>query len=210
MTLDLETFERGLRTLVDLRENHALRILVGSPGVTTTQLDLPDDHPAFSSILDMHSISIDDLDRVGSAVASTLDEVLAGSSIEDFVEQSSDDEDQGVLRRKYELIARSFDIDLLRRRMWLKQTAKTNIPAAIHWEIGLKYSTDSEYAAEESPLPMAVLQIATRPSRELGFLQERVMSMTLDCEDIDYLIATLTRLRVAFSALESDVRKLEQ
>ncbi len=211
MLVDIKRFENGLCALAELRRSGALRLIAGVPGVVATKIELlegGDQGEHFQRKLDSAKLKRAEFDEIVAEVADVLEVILSGRDVEELAKSVGVDAEaqattEDRIRTKVDLVRREFgtDIRALKDRTWVKTTAKTEIINSVSWDVSLKHGTDTDDEAHKPAVPFAVLQVTAIPPIEFGTLKERTMTVTLDGEDIQYLLDSLERLYAAFLRL---------
>jgi hypothetical protein len=204
MPTDQDHFRAGVDTLVRLRRSGGLRFLAGVPGVIAPKLEMlehGDNGEHFERAIAEAKIDRAALDEVAGEVAELLDVLVGDDDIE--VLMPSTEAERNMLAEKRDLVRRVFepDIDDLIVRGRAKSDAKTDVLTSIGWELLLKLGTEADDKPYDKPLPAALLQISAMPASEWGSLREQKLTVTLDREDVQYLIDTLERLYSAFETV---------
>lgn len=207
MYVDLELFEAGLEAIQDLLGTGAFRILVGS-GLRPSpfQFELRREDGALKDVLANHGLSFGNLSDVIGDLDDCLNALVSGSSPEKFVAVRSDPrrwedgehESPDVARRKLDLVVNTFDISSLKQRFWVKRTAKTPIPGRLDWEVLTKNADASGVLPGDSPIIVATIRLATEPggSGPISLTDQlRQLNITVDSEDVGYMIDSLNRLQ---------------
>jgi len=216
MLTDIRQFRKGLRALSELRRSGALRFIAGIPGVVPTKIELLEggEHGEhFRRKLDSVGLKRAEFDEVVAEVADVLEGILSGVDVDEWtrnaVPAGSDIDAESRIRDKRDLVSKEFseDIRTLRDRTWIKATAKTEIVNSVSWDVSLKHGTDADDKPHESPVPYAILQITAMPTVDFGSLKERTVTVTLDDEDIQYLLDTLERLYAAYGSMSKRAKR---
>jgi hypothetical protein len=208
--VDLPLFQRGVRTILALIEARSLRLLVGG-SVRRFQFELHED--SAEEALSSHEISRLDLGRVFFDLEDVLVANTSGADREHFIRRRSDSkrfpdgeaEDPSVAGAKFDLVSRSFDIDGLARRVWIKSSAKTNVSRRFDWEVLIKCADSQAERPVGGKMVTATLRVASEPP-DLDVpirLTHQEVVMTVDTEDIDYMIDSLKRLKEAIEQADT-------
>jgi hypothetical protein len=216
MYVGIEQFEAGMAAIADLLAVEALRLLVGSSlRPSPIQFELRREDDSRQEILSRHGISYEELLGVFEDLDDCLNALLSGSSIERFSEVRSDPnrwedgehESRDIAERKMRLVMETFDAQVLRQRLWIKQTAKTAIPGRLDWEVLAKKADAASRLPGGASIVFANLRLATEPSstRPIALTDQlRQINITVDAEDVGYMIDSLTRLRRALLNAEAE------
>jgi hypothetical protein len=216
MYVSPDRFEAGVDVIQDLAKSGALRILVGS-GLRPSpfQFELRRDDVALKDVLAGRGLSYSDLTEFIEDLDDCLNALLGGSSPKRFAEVRSDPErwDDGefespeVATRKLELVAETFDLADLRKRFWIKRTAKSPIPGRLDWEVLTKNADAGAAAPGPTPVVLATIRLSTEPGSAGPISltdQLRQVNITVDSEDVGYMIDSLTRLRETMLRTEEE------
>ena len=198
-------FERGVAALKAMKEANAVRLLVGG---ARRRLQFELKGRETEEIIEEHSLATWQLRRVLVDLEDILYAAAIDVSASDFARARSDPdrfvdhetEDLHTATRKYEAAIALFDPHDLGRRITLKEAAKTHIPSAFTWEVVRKQADDDESRTNEWPTVAAVLRIASEAPDSSGLMQPgSEVVMTLDAEDVAYMIDSLRRLQEALA-----------
>jgi hypothetical protein len=211
---DEESFRNAVNQLRDWRQGGFLRLLVEAarfaPLVQLELIGTPAGSEEFSSGWQFRGVMWDVTDALAAAVngASPEEFVRTRTNPRRFAEDDSEPdnevESEEIARRKFELIASAFDIIDLRRRRWLKSTSKDWLATGVDWEVSIKHVDDDTPSPDNEPVPFATIRLTAEPPGHPAYGQSpppRDLVMTLDREDVDYLLDSLGRLREALASL---------
>jgi hypothetical protein len=202
--VDLGLFERAVGAISELMAGQYLRLLIGST-LRRFQFALREDEAG--DVLGRFSIDVTDLRAVLVDLEDVLVAVTSGVGAEMFVAKRSDPdrfddgetEDPGVAAAKYELATESFDVEHLRRRVWLKRTSKSEVPGRFDWEVATKMADAENALPDGDRVVMGKLRVASEPAEfRLPYIgAEQEITVTVDVEDVEYMIDSLNRLKEA-------------
>lgn len=133
---------------------------------------------------------------VADEVAAILTAIVSGVSAKDFARQTTRDAKEfPILTERYALVAEQFPLAPLRRRAWLKRTTKNQVARFFDWEVAVKThdSTLSDPTEGFAPLAFGTIRLTTESSVEV--LADRETAITVDEEDVAYLLESLQRLQ---------------
>lgn len=209
-----DLFERGIQALVGLREAGKLRILARHSPRSPFQWEFRERDELVGQTVQEFDITLAELRKVIDDLDDSLMAIVAGIKEDHFVQVRSDPnrwqdgevEDPDIARRKFQLTSSHFDVDDLRRRMWIKRTSKNDVPSSLTWEVVSKQVDHDDRAPAGNQAVYATLRLeAETPGAPLaasvvGGATEIVM--TLDREDVGYMIDSLSRLKHALDDSE--------
>jgi hypothetical protein len=189
-------YTTALETARSLLERGALRARVRLPyGPHFIQVRLDGDDVG-------ENITELDLDRIELLLSA----LTAGSGAESFERRIRRDEDAAEAADAAEAYRAGEPVfaDLvqqLRERFWVKRTSKTSLLSTLEWELALKLSDDDYSSPADRPLPFATLRFETAPAEPptLGQTTDALV-MSVDQEDVEFLLAVLERLSDVFRA----------
>lgn len=203
------TFRKLVNLLVPLLEEGAARLLVRAPigdRFIWTTFDL--EHPAMAELGVLLASSPDAgqaLDEV-EIILSDATLTQLGPRALTYARPSGADtqDDEGLDEVKYALVAESLPLDELRRRVWVKRTAKTHLLLTADWELALKLEDDDVATPAGTPAPFALVRMqGTRLDDSEETPSDEVL-LTVDEEDVDFLLSTLGRLKTSLVQLRRD------
>jgi hypothetical protein len=202
-----DVFMRHLPKVAALHRDGYARLLVSRApsGAAYVQLELVDGRPDFDERLSQEGLSTSDLESVGSDYAAVLTYLVNEYSLESFVRVRTDDarggeaEPANVAERKYRALGETFDLVPLRRRAWLKRIAKSDVPVSLGWHVGTVRFDDDAGPPPDGPVPFGEIKLVSEPAEmsTWGPPERNVTALTVDAEDVDFLIDGLERLRDA-------------
>ncbi len=148
-------------------------------------------------------------------IAEALTFVARSQDMDSFIATRTDEdrgegrEDASDARQKYEKAVEIFPITELARRAWLKRTTKTEVTRTVDWEVSSKLADDDLERPGSGPVPFAILRLETgAPSPNFFELMTgkgtNALVLTMDVDDVDYLIDSLTRMRTALVGVAAD------
>jgi hypothetical protein len=196
--LSEEEFRATVERLRDLRQAKKAWLLIGSGGASFAVLGKEAD---------------ENLRERSGEVAEALDAAMTNQPVDHFASRRAspiarafgvheEPEDPEIAGRKLRIVSETFPIRELVRRRWLKRTSKTDSPGVFEWDIGRKHREDTLPIPAGGPVPYALIRFASsRPSGELPGARAHELQVTLDLEDVDYLIGTLADLRTELAKL---------
>ncbi len=221
-------FEKAASVLRELEQASLCRVVIlapfGQPSrpVRFVQFVVVDDDQRTAQILEAASLSRETLGNGSDEVARVLSAVLKDSGATGFAQQQSRlrAQQQSRLREraspgrtpeasegstgdeeKYRIAERTFDIPALKARVWLKRTAKDNLPVSIEWEVADKVQDEDVRRPSDRPVRFATVRFVGTPARyDLFQTQTREMLLTVDREDVLVMLDILERLRDAFES----------
>lgn len=185
------------------------RFLV-APG-NVVQIEFRTDDPGFDRTF--RDADLEDLQGVAVDVSDVLSAVVNDIRVDRFVAvRSSDDEqrqrrgwgpeDAEQARRKYEFVQSTFPVEDLRLRAWLKQTSKTHVPERLEWDVVTKHADDTlPPPSDPGGLAFAVVKFWGDIPYDFEMPPARLV-LTMDSEDIGFMIDSLTRLRGEIEAVQ--------
>ena len=201
MYVTLDLFRQGLIAIADLRRQACLQVLVGPPA---RRISVAIAEAVAETTLASHQLTLGQFRDVLGDLEDVLVAASEGVSEDRFVAVRTDPErwEDGETEpasqaaEKFRLVGEAFDLNALRQRLWLKATAKTPVPGRFEWEVVAKYADDSIDAPTERPARHALLRITSAsPRLRLPLDPDAEVLMTVDEEDLDYMIGSLKRLR---------------
>jgi hypothetical protein len=215
MAIPLDQFQQAAEAVMALRSSHALRLLVqghdpiGPPGAGVRFVVRKDDDRVTAYFADA-SIDYQAFREALPDIGETLTFVARSQSMDSFVaartaeSRADGGEDADIARQKYESIIQLFPIAELTKRFWLKRTTKTEVTKSVDWEVSSKLADDDLERPGSEPVPFATLRMETGgPSPNFIELMTgkgaNALVLTLDVDDVDYLIDSLQRMRSALS-----------
>lgn len=204
-------FEAAVELVARFRETGTVRLFVGPTAFRPPLTFMVEEQdPDLRSALAERSLSLgefansffDIIDVLSAQLVNVDEDGLVKARTSSSRWEDGEVEDADVARAKYRLVADAFDIPDLQHRLWVKETSKNDLAAQVTWEVVAKE------ADEVRPLPegatsvrYAVLKLrAEAPYGGGGFAgarRSRETTMTVDYEDVTYLIGSLTRLQDA-------------
>jgi hypothetical protein len=202
------------------RQSGAARLLVGPTAFRPALSAMfKDDHPDIIRFIEEQDISLSELRHALNDLVDVLGAEVVGVPDDRFaqIRASSDRledgsvEDAEVAIRKRRVASDRFDIEDFRRRAWLKETSKSQIVIELDWEVVAKHADEGEQSPDGRAAGFANLRLRAEPpeNRSAAFPQipAEVVFMA-DHEDVDYLVAALSRLKEELEALRErdDVR----
>jgi hypothetical protein len=140
-------------------------------------------------------------------VSEAVSSVVRGESPEEFAQRRAsplarafgygeeEPESVDVAERKLQLVTERFDTAELARRHWLKQTSKTPTPATVEWDVATKYAEDMIDRPSEDAIPFGLVRFRARAVQVTPAEPISEVVMTVDSEDVDFVIGVLTELR---------------
>lgn len=205
-TMADESFERAARCVQSLVELGVAKLLISNVFQRTIiQAVFDTNHDDYEPTLENCGLTrklltenLGDLSETLSAASSLVEPDEFGK----IVCEQRDEEELGPedWARRLILVREIFDVDDLRRRVWVKRTAKTEIPGNFEWDVSTKVVDDDYVRPGESPVPYAVIRIGTSAGIS-GVLSpnESSLTLSLDHEDVRHWIDVLERLDNALS-----------
>lgn len=205
MPVSVHDFEQAIRVIQRLVQVGAMRVLVSSSwNSPQVQFEVVDDHPAVQELrLDegTREVLADRFKDVAGALAAAMEnqtpETFAARRASAATSQNEPPDESAETKLRLVEQAFSGTLPTLRARFWIKRTSHVDTPGELRWETLTKLA-DSEPSQSKVPsLPYAVLTIAAGQSEPFlltGRAQPRV-TMTVDLEDVTYMIDRLSRLQ---------------
>src|SRR2546423_1849848 len=136
MYVESDLFKRSVEALAELQDASALRVsFLPTPRGPSLVFALVERHPDIAAILGRHDVEINDVRETTLDLTDILSAIIGGAEIDDFVaiRSSSERWDDGeaeepeIARTKWQLVHAAFDIDELRKRVFIKATTKDPI-----------------------------------------------------------------------------------
>jgi hypothetical protein len=203
---DSDQFLRAVEALLDLRASGALRILVGAAWqINFVQFEVVRDHASVDQILSARTLTPEDLEEPAEYIGELLSSALRNEDLEDLLASREATEPQA--RERAQLVLDRFQDDLhdLAPRFWIKATSKVQVPDRFEWEVASKLADDELAPPRKNPVAFATLRVLTE-SPEFSYysgMQQRAVALTVDIEDLDFLIDSMKRCREALAAAEA-------
>ena len=213
MPVALADFEAAAAVLLRMLRDRSCHVIVLAPmGRQTVQFVFDSENQSVRTALEEARISSDDLARASADVAEALVAAMEQVGEDQFAERRSnpgqrgEPEDANIARRKLNLVEEQFDVALLRRRAWIKQTSKARVPLGLDWEVNAKFADDDHLAPDGSPIPYGTLIVRTASrSSPFSMLDDRSDApIDVDKDDVEVMIASLRRLHQALA--DADTR----
>jgi hypothetical protein len=201
--VDIAEFEAMLHAMDALHEARLVRVLIhrsdhaGAP----VQFELLAAATAANEILTQHGLDRRSFANAAADAADVIWAVLDEASEEQFVElrtnrdvYGADADDASIAERKFHAVIEHFDIETLRRRYWVKNSAKASNVARFGWQVVESSLADDGVPPGGGSVRYGILRVIGDPGPV--FPDEQV-TLALDIEDVEYMLASLTRLRDA-------------
>lgn len=219
VAVSVEQFEATAEAVVALRAEGAVRLLVQSPQPLAGAAA-----PMFRFVVRKNdervaayfSVQERDYQQFRDSLpdlAEALTLITRPMNIDEFVdfregEQSGRIHDAPeAARKKYEVVTHLFSIDELRRRLWIKRTTKNDLAKTIDWDVSTKLTDDDLQHPGGDPVPFGTLRLETGGTVP-SFVEfmtgkgSNALVLTLDLEDLDYLIDSLARMRLSLAEVQ--------
>jgi hypothetical protein len=210
MYVELALFERGLQAIAALRERAALRVLIGG-SVRRFQFNVKDDQA--HEVLERHGLDDESFRRVLVDLEDVLLPAVTGVDVEHFASRRADPnrfpdgevEERETAEAKYKLVEEVFDIQALARRVWAKSTSKNELPGRFDWEVSRRLADAELEGPDGEPALIATLRISAEPVDLTWPILPRAteITMTVDVEDVAFMIESLTRLEEALDGADN-------
>lgn len=225
MLVDEQHFERVASAVLELRSSEALRLLVEEPGpplagpfARGVRFVVRGQDPRVEEYFSSEGFTYGEFRQGLGDLADAITAVMTNIPLEGFVGARQDEqrnphgetEPEERSRSKYELVEREFPVEELRQRYWLKRTTKNEVQQTVDWEISTKVQDDDTETPEGAPVPYAVVRFETGPSSQLAQLftgrAPNALVLTMDSEDLGYILDSLGRLRDELQRQEEEQR----
>jgi hypothetical protein len=200
MYAPLDRFTAAVERLSEMRRERLLRIVTSPQAPVALEID-PEapDVPAPG-------------DGLYADIQDALFALLSDASVEEFVAtrssprppQFQEGEEQDVSRAKLEVVAGAFSRVELMQSLRMRQTSGVHVLTALSWEVFGKRD-DSFPTSEDEPglASRAQITITAERATDSPFVPDRAVSVfAVDLDDVEYLLAKLERLRVAFAEVQ--------
>jgi hypothetical protein len=205
---DVEAFSEAVESLRRFWDARTLRLLVNATEYEPpVQFELAADDPSveeFRNSPDFTLLMWDVTDLLWLAMRNVPMEAITTlrANPERFGDTDLvEPEPPEVTAKKLELLSRALDLEHLRRRRWMKERAKTLLASRLDWDISVKHLDATGNVPDDEPMAYATLRIAGRAagdeSEDPGAARELVL--TLDEEDVGYILDSLNRLDSALT-----------
>jgi hypothetical protein len=216
MSVPADQFESAAQAVLTLRAQGALRLLVEGPGPPgfrhSVRFVVRKNDQRVQAFFQQAALEYDAFRASLPDLAEVLTLMIGGQDVEAFVafrttdERSEDKrEDPEVARGKYRFVEQAFPLDELKQRAWIKRTSKTELTKSVDWDISRKLVDDDTQPPGPVSVPYGTLRLET------GWIAASVIELmtghapnsvilTLDIDDLDYLLDSLTRMRGALAA----------
>lgn len=200
MTVALEAFERTARAYADAARAEAVA-LGTSPTAESRIVVLDDARLADAARREAAT------DEEMAAARLELQDVLTAHAarvpsdtfVRTVLERQKDEDVTGdELRKKYDLVADLFDLDMLRQRTWARYSSKLLNYGRLDWEVVWKHADDDYERPEGDPIPLAQVKIKAWGPKSGSAGHSDTLVFAMDEIDLEVMIEGLERLRKAF------------
>lgn len=192
-SVDDAAFTSATQAIRELQARNLARLLVGADNAV--QIEIIEGDEA-KQLLEERRLDPEAVRGTGVHVASILTAILDNLSSEEYAkERGGTGPEQEALSRQYSFVGEQFPLAPLRRRAWLKQTTKNQVARVFDWEVSVKLhdSTVADGDRGHAPLPYGTIRLTTESAVDV--LSDRETAITVDEEDVGYLLDSLTRLQ---------------